>query len=228
MPPRVTGVAAFLSLMLCVATLAWWARSFLPPDLHVGARDGRLVLVFADPALTRHWQSRGGGSGSGKQFPVRAAELWAQARRGRSLRPTAYFVPAGSPSGFPAQVANKAPQISDYAGVAVALESGPYSDQYKMIAVSLLCPAAVLTLPPAAWLALTLRRRRRTRACARCGYDLRGTPHRCPECGTKPRHDVPTRTETDPPDAGAAPGPPAATGAGEVREVPGGSFLIHE
>ena len=45
---------------------------------------------------------------------------------------------------------------------------------------------------PALWLVLTLprlvvRRRRRTRGlCLRCGYDLRASRGRCPECGAAP------------------------------------------
>jgi hypothetical protein len=44
---------------------------------------------------------------------------------------------------------------------------------------------------PAAFVAMTLiRRSRRNRHmaghCRRCGYDLRATPNRCPECGTVP------------------------------------------
>ncbi len=44
----------------------------------------------------------------------------------------------------------------------------------------------VFLIPPTVWLIAFFRRRKRERVghCAVCGYDLRATPDRCPECGT--------------------------------------------
>jgi hypothetical protein len=60
--------------------------------------------------------------------------------------------------------------------------------------------AIVFAVLPLLWFVARIRRRRREfRAidwmmagrCANCGYDLRATPDRCPECGTVPPKSAP-------------------------------------
>jgi hypothetical protein len=46
-------------------------------------------------------------------------------------------------------------------------------------------PTLVLTVP-AVWLTRRWRPPRAPGMCSTCGYDLRATPGRCPECGTVP------------------------------------------
>jgi hypothetical protein len=62
---------------------------------------------------------------------------------------------------------------------------------YSMPSVTeVVCPTwaviAVLLLPMGLWAGIGWRQRRRVKAghCANCGYDLRATPEKCPECGT--------------------------------------------
>jgi hypothetical protein len=79
------------------------------------------------------------------------------------------------------------PQNRRRLGVSAGAGTMRWSGAARWLVIPYWLPAA------AAWLVLLpfavvrwLRRCRRTRAglCVRCGYDLRGTPGRCPECGT--------------------------------------------
>lgn len=60
--------------------------------------------------------------------------------------------------------------------------------QYKIVGAQWWLLTVMTALLPAAWLARRLRETSRSRRvrrglCPSCGYDLRATPDRCPECG---------------------------------------------
>lgn len=75
----------------------------------------------------------------------------------------------------------------DCAGVGVQTTRNPRRHCIEMVAVliPLWMPTGVAATF-AAWLIWPVyraRQRRRQNRCVRCGYDLRATPNRCPECG---------------------------------------------
>ena len=69
-------------------------------------------------------------------------------------------------------------------GFSYAAADIPYG-AYRLVAIPYPLVILATAVAPAwwAWHARILRRRKRQGCCAGCGYDLRGSGDRCPECG---------------------------------------------
>lgn len=148
---RMFNLATVVSLVLCTATTVLWVRSYLPPNLNWGFRDGNGILVFNDfnpefafDDLLRIARNPGyirGGWRVGGVEVIRGG-----------------FTDTGNPK------------------------------KYWLIALPLPYLMILLAVLPALWWASAGRERHRrtTGLCPGCGYDLRATPDRCPECGMVP------------------------------------------
>jgi hypothetical protein len=79
----------------------------------------------------------------------------------------------------------------DYGRMSYCLRRGADGRWSRIAVVPIAYPAALFFVPPGVWTLFWCRRRLRRRnwgegRCGSCGYDLRATPERCPECGRVP------------------------------------------
>ena len=159
---KLVTLCSAVSLVLCLVGLVLW----------LGGYSGSPSPVWREtkPIAERRYSI--GVSGGAVHFDV--------------IKPSA--TPSDGRSGTSAFGVGHSPPVPAYA---LSPTGGPniYLGESESVSVRLWLLVLVTAVPPAAWIAL------RVRAwwivapghCASCGYDLRATPERCPECGTVPQ-----------------------------------------
>lgn len=183
---------AFALLLLCLGSVLAWGRSYLPPHLSIRSEQGRVVFVF--------WQSADANqalfdreTGAG---PVTQA-LWQ-----RLILPGSRVGPRYESLGFGT----------------VGGEIYPFKLRLISIPWWSLTLLSVLAFIALAVRALRQRRRVRAGSCVNCGYDLRATPAKCPECGDTPE---PEPTNASAFDAGEPVRPPLGITVGTDEQILG-------
>jgi hypothetical protein len=174
---RLPNVLTVLSLLMWVAAVALWARSYAAADRH----EWSWLAVRSDPEADL-----------GDADRYRSVRVYYA--RGRVLVEwcNSWF-PAGVDGPFwsvqssaPSALATTGPTLWNRMGFerldSLSGEPGVIFPIWPLWLAS--------SMLPALWLLRQGRRSRRhghdgDNACGRCGYDLRATPERCPECGWK-------------------------------------------
>jgi hypothetical protein len=190
-PRRWFNIAVVISLAICAGTLALWARGRRGADVwefglagrgwEPRATNGRLTVTNT-PQVVRDWRAY-----------QAAYDRFAQQRRDLSQRHgemVAQLADAefGSPRWETLRVEQKQ-YIDDNFKLIAPARNIRARQEWAVRCRSVVFASLVL---PAMWLAargrhvLAARRLSRAGLCKRCGYDLRATPERCPECGAVP------------------------------------------
>lgn len=185
-------VAAGVSLVLCMAFVVLWVRSYwrvegLTRDFcDLGSNRSRLFAVGSDRGLL-------GVSCTYSQFDPGAVVGVSDTGLGRRIE----FADGGVAMDREKWVTSeqKIPRPTmehwwEYAGVHFQRYDGAYrfsSSRTWIIIVRYWLVFLLSLIWPSIWAAAGLRRRRRMRQgrCRKCGYDLRASPERCPECGAE-------------------------------------------
>ena len=176
---RLFNILSAISLVLCLATVALWVRSYYVRDsLHFGRHNGNSHVMQSILGRVHLLSHLSGGRESGQTFYYRDR-----------LLPHATW--NGGMSGYPPRVHWRlgcAWQNYSQYHLPITIGGQGFSTSRRLIILPYRWPALLFALLPTIALLRAIRRRQRGRQsmCAQCGYDLRATPDRCPECGTVP------------------------------------------
>jgi hypothetical protein len=178
-----------LSLLLCLASVALCVRSYWVGDQLYWSRWTSAGMPASPGTLRMHETAVflvSGRGGLAVEFRIQEVQ-WQSGERAHNQVPGTEFL----------RSANDKPEYPDAKPVDTVWRrlgfghwSATYGLGYTATSRRLWAPAwfvaAMFTLWPAAWMLSRARARRRARRglCPACGYDLRATPERCPECGT--------------------------------------------
>ena len=174
---RLFAAAYIVSLLLCVATVALWVRGYFIED---GITRNHLVYINHNTAISSvvTFTSTNGSVGlqrgreyvqlSGPRFRAGMSEaiVWSHSTRSAIVFRDAYGLDS---LGFASWRFGSLSNVGE-----------------EFLFVPLAPISALLAVLPVRW-AIRWRRHRFIAAnhlCPTCGYDLRATPDRCPECGS--------------------------------------------
>ena len=191
---RLFNVLTALSLLLCAAVCALWVRSYVRDDyLSFESRTAAdssttdLRTAFGRFEFYRVYGG-GGAADSDRNFEWGSRELSRSERQEAAEKRTDLYLLGFGYTRYMGYT--PAPPTPPEPGVFYTLIGvAPFREVW----VPLWFAAASSLVMPAAWFLARRRASRRTRAglCNRCGYDLRATPGRCPECGTAVQSPLP-------------------------------------
>ncbi len=175
----IRNTLALLSLLLCIAMLLLWQRSYQTTDIVISKLGGRSLWFFQTNAgnlrIKRHTQWHNDGVEWWLNFPLPKDEL--------------------GNLDYPGMQRDYGSSAGDRHWQRFGLDviSRAYSDSaYTRIDAKIPHLALILGIFPSIFLCSKAvqiairRRRRRSGRCLVCNYDLRATPDQCPECGSLP------------------------------------------
>lgn len=179
---RLFSLASILSLLLCLATVVLWVRSYWATD----------TLLRETPASDWRFSNMRG------EMLIDAMAPFDDVSSQRITRQSSYYGSWGwhyqvdPPITLGRLPGDKAIFWSFEYGFGIA--TGPrWGDDHRAVLFPHWFAVVVALMLPSAWM---LRRSRRIALpghCPVCGYDLRATSNRCPECGTThPQEPKPT------------------------------------
>jgi hypothetical protein len=198
-------LAAGVSAVLCALAVGMWVRSYFRVDSVIRFRpERRWTTLWIDHRTMVTFESGPVYEADSFLGGLRLLYVYSDGSYDRTLWPSWIAFRPGEPAIDPL-AAPVVPEWIDHtrAGFAIERRPVPAIDYNAPPGSSVSMPPAYVThgvytpwwfwaglfaVPPTSWLRLRRRAagRRRRGLCPDCGYDLRATPDRCPECGAVP------------------------------------------